>query len=275
MIKWKPESVKELMVFQLPCGKAEGALKLGIKKFEESMSESLRITVEIGFNIFYLSIIWLFVVLMVLKVKKIHPLFARQAKLVLWAFLLLAIGDTGHVGFRVLAYNSGGLDQSLTLFGMKLPLVGAGALATAITVTFFYMILLELWRVRFQKQQSTLFLVLLLFGIVRLILFIFPGNQWDNVVPPFDWSLIRNIPLMVQGLGAAILMLFSSVKERDRTYLSISLMIFTSFFFYIPVILLVQRFPMVGMLMIPKTLAYLAIAFICYFGIFRKHYNEA
>jgi hypothetical protein len=37
-------------------------------------------------------------------------------------------------------------------------------------------------------------------------------------------------------------------------------MIFLSFAFYIPVILFVQRIPKLGMLMIPKTCAYLAMA---------------
>jgi hypothetical protein len=41
-------------------------------------------------------------------------------------------------------------------------------------------------------------------------------------------------------------------------------MILASFACYMPVIFLVEKMPWVGMLMIPKTLAYLAIAFIAY-----------
>jgi hypothetical protein len=101
-------------------------------------------------------------------------------------------------------------------------------------------------------------------GIVRLVLFPFAGNQWGNTVPPFDWSLYRNIPLMVQGIGLAVLMLRDAQRTQDRTFYLISLMIFMSYAFYLPVILFVQRMPMIGMLMIPKTCAYILIAIIGY-----------
>ena len=39
---------------------------------------------------------------------------------------------------------------------------------------------------------------------------------------------------------------------------------------YIPVILFVQQVPTIGMLMIPKTLAYVAIGFIAYFSLYRQ-----
>jgi hypothetical protein len=43
-----------------------------------------------------------------------------------------------------------------------------------------------------------------------------------------------------------------------------------SYGFYIPVILFVQTLPLIGMLMIPKTLAYVAIAIIAYRNLFRE-----
>ena len=46
-------------------------------------------------------------------------------------------------------------------------------------------------------------------------------------------------------------------------------MIVISYALYIPVILLVQLYPMVGMLMIPKTLAYVAVGFIAYVNYFK------
>ncbi len=59
----------------------------------------------------------------------------RLADLVTLAFALLALGDTGHVGFRVWAYALGGLESQVTVLGRAISLVGAGALATAVTVT--------------------------------------------------------------------------------------------------------------------------------------------
>ena len=45
-------------------------------------------------------------------------------------------------------------------------------------------------------------------------------------------------------------------------------MILVSFAFYVPVILLVEAHPAVGMLMIPKTMAYVVIAWLGYREVF-------
>ena len=99
------------------------------------MSESMRIYVEIGFNILYLLVVWAMTILMSVRIRQVSTENRKIAGLFRWAFVLLALGDTGHVGFRVAAYALGGLEQNSLL-------VGIGALATAITVTFFYVIML-------------------------------------------------------------------------------------------------------------------------------------
>ena len=71
-------------------------------------------------------------------------------------------------------------------------------------------------------------------------------------MPPFGWSITRNIPLMVQGLGVATLIWRDATRTKDRVFLAIGICILISYGFYIPVILFVQTVPLVGMLMIPK-----------------------
>jgi hypothetical protein len=181
-----------------------------------------------------------------------------------WAFGLLALGDTGHVGFRVWAYGLGGLDTTIHLLGEEFGLVGLGALSTAVTVTLFYVLMLLIWQRRFDKPLGWLGYGLLVAVLVRLILMAFPQNQWSSPVPPWPWSLIRNVPLTLQGLGVAYLMLRDGRAEGDVTFRRIGAMILVSYGFYIPVVLLVQRVPILGMLMIPKTLAYVAIAWLAY-----------
>jgi hypothetical protein len=151
-----------------------------------------------------------------------------------------------------------------SLLGIEFTMVGLGNLTTALTVTVFYMLMLEIWRQRFSKRFTAMYFFLFGAGVFRLALFPFSGNQWGSAVPPFDWSLYRNIPLMIQGLGLAVLILRDAARVQDRTFYLISLMVFMSYAFYLPVILFVQRMPMIGMLMIPKTCAYLLIAFIAY-----------
>jgi hypothetical protein len=228
------------------------------------MPEAVRKWIEIPFNLAYLIVIWGLVIAMWRNRSRVATADRRVADLFLWAFALLALGDTGHVGFRVLAYASGGLETEISILGSQLGLVGLGALATAITVTIFYVLMLEIWRARFDKPYGWFGYLLLGAAILRLSLMLAAANQWNSVVPAQPWSTVRNLPLMLQGLGVAYLILRDARAAQDRTFIWIGLMILISFACYIPVILLVQQAPITGMLMIPKTLAYVAIAILAY-----------
>jgi len=225
------------------------------------MSESLLLAVEITFDLLYLATVWVLVALMFKNRGNLLEENKKIGVLFIWAFFLLALGDTGHVGFRVLAYATGGLEANPAL-------VGLGALATAVTVTFFYMLVAEIWRIRFNRKKDWIWWGLMVVGVIRLLIMIPAQNQWTNVVPPFSWSLARNIPLMIQGIGIAVLLLKDALKHNDKMVKWISAMIFVSYICYTPVILFVQKVPMLGMLMMPKTLAYVAVAVIAY-GIFK------
>ena len=226
------------------------------------MSESMRMWVEIIFNLGYLVAIYWLVWLMSKKQSSVSAQRRQQTRPFIWAFFLLALGDTGHVGFRVLAYALGGLEKSVTVFGREVGLVGAGALSTAITVTFFYILILVVWSRRFEKPLGWLGIVLIVAGVARLVYMMLPVNSWNSIVPPQPYSLYRNSFLVIQGLGAAALIFRDSIAQNDRTFLWIGICILLSYAFYIPVILFVQTVPVIGMLMIPKTLAYVAIAVI-------------
>ena len=233
------------------------------------MSETARMWVEVSFNVLYLIVVWGLVIAMTRRQADVLPENRRAAGLVRWAFAALALGDTGHVGFRVLAYALGNLEASINVFGQDVGLVGLGALSTAITVTLFYVLMLEVWRVRFGRKYGWFEVLLLASAAVRLLLMVPPANQWNNTVPPQPWSLYRNLPLTVLGLGVAYLMLRDARKAQDGAFTWIGIMILVSYACYIPVILFVQQVPIIGMLMIPKTMAYVAIGFIAYFDLYQ------
>ena len=225
------------------------------------MSESIRTTVEIGFNVLYLIVVWTMVYLMTRRLPEVSSENYQIANRTRWAFFLLALGDTGHVGFRVVAYALGGLEAN--------PLwVGLGALATAITVTFFYLLVLDIWRIRFDGKYGWFEYLLVASVPMRLIVMAFPGNDWGSTVPPVFWGPFRNIFLMILGLGVMYLILRDSIKTKDRLFRWISYCIFFSYLFYTPVIFLVRDYPMLGMLMIPKTIMYVAIAYLAYYGLY-------
>lgn len=225
------------------------------------MSEALRATVEIGFNVLYLIVVWVMVYLMTRHLPEVSAENYPIANRFRWAFLLLALGDTGHVGFRVLAYALGGLEQNPFL-------VGIGALATAVTVTFFYLLMLDIWRVRFEKKYGWFEYLLIASVPVRLVVMAFASNDWGSTVPPAFWGPFRNIFLMILGIGVFFLILRDAIRTKDRLFRWVAYCIFFSYLFYTPVIFMVREYPMVGMLMIPKTIMYVAIAFLAYRGVY-------
>lgn len=224
----------------------------------------MAVVMESVFNVAYLLVIWTLVVFMSQRMKQVAPEQRRVAELVRLAFLLLAFGDTGHVGFRVLAFLSGGLETTVTMLGAPMNLAGLGSLTTGVTVTLFYMVMVYVWLVRFERHDNLWSTLLILAGVVRLFMLALPQNDWNTPTSPYPMGLYRNIPLMIQGWGLLLLILRDAYRRGDATFQWIGWSMVASYLFYTPVILWVHQVPALGMLMIPKTVAYLVIAFIAY-----------
>ncbi|MCP4418791.1 MAG: hypothetical protein GY805_19420 [Chloroflexi bacterium] len=226
------------------------------------MSETMQMWAEIVFDVAYLVVVWSIVIVMFRRKDNVAASDRPVAILFPWAFVLLAFGDTWHLGFRLLGFARGDLDFSTPLFGTQLGLVGMGALATAITMTFFYVLMIVIWQRRFRKPYGWFEYLLLGAVIVRFVLMAFPMNEWNNAIPVQPWGTYRNLPLMVTGWGIAFLLLRDAATTGDRPMTLVGWMIIISFICYTPVVFWIQKMPMLGMLMIPKTMAYVAIAFI-------------
>ena len=232
------------------------------------MSDEMRIYAEVGFNIFYLVVIWAVVILMAARLKTVKPEHYRVANLFKWAFFLLALGDTGHVGFRVVAFTMSGLENPTLLMGM-------GSLATAITVTVFYVVMLYIWKVRFDGKFGWFEFALLASVLVRVVVMAFPQNEWGSAVARLFWGHLRNALLTFFGGGVLFLILRDSIKARDRLFRWVAYCIFFSYLFYVPVVFMVHEMPELGMLMIPKTLMYMAIAFLAYLNLWPRQMQQA
>jgi hypothetical protein len=214
---------------------------------------------EFAFDVFYLVTIFSLSGAMLARLPRLPRDEQPFARRVAWAFTLLGTGDLGHLGLRVLAH----LDP-----GRFSPWVGWGGLSTAITVTFFYVLMLEAVRVRTARDFGALEAGLVVVALVRLALLVPPANDWGAAVPPFGWSVARNIPLVVLGLAVTGLYLGAGRRPGERSLFLIGALMALSYACYAPVILLVQRFPLVGLLMIPKTVAYLAMGAVAWVAFF-------
>ena len=233
------------------------------------MSEAARMWTETSFNIFYLIVVWWLVIVMWRRREVVAPADRRTADLLMWAFAWLGLGDIGHVGFRVVAYAMGGLDVSVNFFGNSLLLAPMGSLATAITFTIFYVLIVMMWSARYNKPYGGLGYLLFALAVLRLLIMTHPANGWNSMQAAQPWSMIRNLPLMMMQLGVAYLILRDARAAHDKTFIWIGSMILVSFVCYAPVIFLQQQVPQIGILMIPKTIAYLVIAFLGFFELYK------
>lgn len=162
----------------------------------------------------------------------------------------LGAGDAFHLIPRAYALCTTGLEN----FTFAL---GVGKAVTSVTMTIFYVLLYYVWRIRYDikdRRNVTAFVYIL--AIVRILLCLFPQNAWTSADSPLSWAVIRNIPFAILGLLVIVLFYQQAHLTQDRAYRHMWLTIVLSFGFYIPVVLWADVYPLVGMLMIPKTCAY-------------------
>lgn len=172
--------------------------------------------------------------------------------------VVLGAGDSFHLIPRAVALCTTGLEN----FTVAL---GAGKFITSITMTIFYILLYYVWRIRYHIQgQDQITAVVYVLSALRIILCLFPQNAWLSANAPLSWGIYRNIPFALLGL-LIILLFYKSAKEHnDSEFKYMWLTIVLSFGFYIPVVLWADIIPMIGMLMIPKTCAYVWTVLIGY-----------
>ena len=240
------------------------------------MGENAKVLTEIIFNIIYLVAVWCLVIAMVKRRAHVAQDEWGAALWILLAFAFLALGDTGHVGFRVIAYALGGLETAITLFGEEMNLAALGSLSTAWTFTFFYVCMVFMWKARYSRKLGMIAWLVLAAAVVRSIIMLVPGNEWTSLTSPRPIYIIRNFPLMLMQLGMIYLIMRDAKASNDSTFIWIGIMIVISFVCYAPVVAFIHSYQPVGMLMIPKTLAYLGIAIIGFKNLFaRKQVSEA
>lgn len=177
--------------------------------------------------------------------------------------ITLGLGDAFHLIPRVIALMTTGFESHAAALGF-------GKFVTSITMTIFYLILYLLWKIKYEvKNVQKLDFTMFALAAVRIALCFFPQNQWFVSNSPVTWAIYRNIPFAIMGIIMIVLFYKKGKELNDKSALKISLAIILSFGFYIPVVLWAQVHMLIGMLMIPKTLAYVWIVFIG-FGEFRE-----
>ena len=95
-------------------------------------------------------------------------------------------------------------------------------------------------------------------AVVRIVICMFPQNNWCTDEGNMKLSVIRNTVFAVTGIGVIILYLISGNTYGYHMTRMVAAIII-SFGCYLPVTLFSKTKPKVGLLMIPKTCAYMWI----------------
>lgn len=174
--------------------------------------------------------------------------------------IVLGAGDSFHLIPRALALCTTGLENYTVALGL-------GKWITSVTMTVFYVLLYYVWRKRYEiTGNGTLTATVYGLAAIRIVLCMIPQNQWLSAQAPLSWGIYRNIPFALLGVLIIVLFYRSAQKHQDKSFRWMWLTIVLSFGFYIPVVLWADIVPMIGMLMIPKTCAYVWTVLIGYFA---------
>ena len=214
---------------------------------------------ETLFDAVYLTTVITIGIIMIVKSKgnKQYLLFGIMA-------VVLGFGDSFHLVPRAFALCTTGLENFTTALGI-------GKFITSITMTFFYILLYYVWRIRYNvKGKTGLTVSFYLLAAARIVLCLFPQNAWTSANAPLSWGIYRNIPFALIGILIIVLFYQSAKRANDKSFKYMWLTIVLSFAFYIPVVLWADVYPMIGMLMIPKTCAYVWTVLIGFFDMKRS-----
>lgn len=173
--------------------------------------------------------------------------------------LLLGFGDAFHLLPRINALWSGGLEAHAVSLGV-------GKFITSITMTIFYLLFYYLMKPK--GTGKTLDYAMIFLAVIRIVLCLFPQNAWLQAEQPLLWGILRNIPFAITG----IVMMWLLFQQGHK---GLATAVFLSFLFYLPVVLFADKYPLVGMLMIPKTLAYVYIVWWAFRQMKAKYAQKA
>lgn len=167
--------------------------------------------------------------------------------------LLLGCGDAFHLVPRIVANVRGAArDDDERLRRQRW--IGLGNLVSSVTMTAFYVPLFDAAALAYgasvPQPPHAIRALLVVFAAVRIALCLFPQNRWfDGGGSP--WNLYRNLPFVAMGFVTA-----SYLLVWYRAWL-LSALVTASFACYMAVVLLAPKRPVMGMLMIPKTVCYI------------------
>jgi hypothetical protein len=172
--------------------------------------------------------------------------------------LLLGGGDAFHLIPRIVI-NFQGETTDPQAQRKRAFWLGLGNLISSITMTIFYLLLFVAMALKhgdgdlstITSEISAPLRGLIILAIIRIILCLFPQNHWFSKDHETNWGLYRNIPFVLIG-AITVLYLITWYQEW-----LLAILVTVSFVCYMIVVLGAKKKPVLGMMMIPKTICYI------------------
>lgn len=235
---------------------------------------------------FYMLTIWMAVI----KYWNIRPSVKQKSwYYIFYSFMLLAFGDIFHLIPRTYLWieytfknNANVYDSEIGVF-----IYGFGLILTGVTMIFFYLGFYLFWKeeilskVKVNPKFVSIEKNIMIFDntayisiILRIILILLPWNNWGTEPTYYydfwNFRLLTNLPLYVIGFEVLYLFIKTSIELKNEFKIhpeflyaikNSAIWIIVSFVTYTITVLGVHAYPLLGMMMIPKTIAYLIVLY--------------
>ena len=182
---------------------------------------------------------------------------------------LLGAGDAFHLVPRILINVRGEADSGPAADRQAFWL-GLGNLISSVTMTLFYIVFFFAVHFLADRYETDvissaagvwndwLLRMMVVLAILRILLCPHPGNNWFRRGGSQNWGILRNIPFV--GIGIlTVINLLAKRRMFPGPYLLLAVLVVVSFICYMLVVLYAKKKPMMGMMMIPKTICYIWI----------------
>ena len=125
---------------------------------------------------------------------------------ILYGILTLTLcgGDAFHLVPRIIRAVHGSNDKIKRQLGI-------GLQVSSITMTMFYILLMYIWKYTFPELKIPVVIevVIWISAVIRIVICMFPQNNWCTDEGNMKLSIIRNAVFAVTGIGVIILYLIS------------------------------------------------------------------
>lgn len=217
-----------------------------------TLSMHFPVLFECIFDILYLTTI------LSIGLKMIHNRGTNiQYSLFAFMCILLGLGDCFHLFPRMLS-------KITSPTPLLIAAVGYGNAVTAIGMTLFYILFIELIAYRYNKKLTVIRPVAYVLMIIRIIFVLLPENDWKHNTFNRNMSILRNAPFILIGIITVYLIIVCTKDDPHDPFKTLWVFVTLSFGCYIPVAIIHFGGPLDGLLMILKTIAYIAIVITGY-----------